>query len=206
MSQTFEVNANLRTDMGKGASRRLRREGQIPAVLYGGDKEAVSITVEHNKLMHALENEAFYSSILNINIDGSVEEAVLRDLQRHPYKPKIVHADFHRVTRGQELTAKVPLHFINEDKCKGVKAGGSIKHNITDVEVKCRPSLLPEFIEVDMAAVELGAIVHLTDIVLPEGVSIIELSHGADHDLPVVSVQKKGGPAEDSSEAEEAAE
>jgi large subunit ribosomal protein L25 len=202
MSQTFEVNASVRNDLGKGASRRLRREDKIPAVLYGGDKEAVSLTLDQGKLVHALENEAFYSSIINLNIDGEIQEAVLRDLQRHPYKPKLIHADFHRVTRGQELTARVPLHFMNEDVCLGVKAGGSIQHNISDVEIKCRPSLLPEFIEVDMAEVKLGQIVHLTDIVLPEGVNIIELTQGADHDHPVVSVQKKAGPAEEAGDEE----
>jgi large subunit ribosomal protein L25 len=208
MSQTFEVIASVRNDLGKGASRRLRREDKIPAVLYGGDKEALSLTLDQSKLVHALENEAFYSSIINLNIDGEIQEAVLRDLQRHPYKPKLIHADFHRVTRGQELTARVPLHFINEDVCVGVKAGGSIQHNITDVEIKCRPSLLPEFIEIDMAEVTLGQIIHLTDIKLPEGVNIIELMQGADHDQPVVSVQKKSGPAEDAGEdeAEDSAE
>jgi large subunit ribosomal protein L25 len=208
MSQTFEVIASVRKDLGKGASRRLRHEDKIPAVLYGGDKEAVSLTLDQGKLLHALENEAFYSSIINLNIDGEIQEAVLRDLQRHPYKPKLIHADFHRVTRGQELTARVPLHFINEDVCVGVKAGGTIQHNMTDVEIKCRPSLLPEFIEVDMAEVALGQIVHLTDIVLPEGVNIIELGQGSDHDHPIASVQKKSGPAVDADEeeAEETAE
>ncbi len=209
MSQAiFELKASVRSDMGKGASRRLRREDKLPAVMYGGDKEAVSLTLSHNKMMQALEHEAFYSSILTLDIDGEKQEVVLRDLQRHPYKPKLVHADFHRVTRGQELTARVPLHFTNEEKCAGVKAGGAIQHNITDVEVKCRPSLLPEFIEIDMTEVALGQIVHLSDIKLPEGVAIIELTHGADHDLPVVSVQKKGGPAEADAEdeAEDAAE
>jgi len=190
MSVTFELDAEVRTDMGKGASRRLRHANKIPAIMYGGG-DPVSLTLEHNKIMHALENEAFYSHILTINIDGKPEKAVLRDLQRHPAKPTILHADFQRVNMKEKLHMHVPLHFINEDIAPGVKdEGGLIQHNVVEVEVSCLPTDLPEYIEVDVAELTMGNSLHLSDIKVADGVELVQLAHGESHDLPVVSIHK----------------
>ncbi len=190
MSVTFELDAEVRTDMGKGASRRLRYANKVPAIMYGGG-DPVSLTLDHNKIMHALENEAFYSHILTINIDGKAEKAVLRDLQRHPAKPTILHADFQRVNMKEKLHMHVPLHFINEDIAVGVKdEGGVIQHNVVEVEVSCLPTNLPEYIEIDVAELTLGHSLHLSDITLSEGIELVQLAHGESHDLPVVSIHK----------------
>lgn len=186
----FTLNATSREDLGKGASRRLRRlADQVPAVIYGGKKDAQSISLLHKDLAHALENEAFYSHIIELAVDGNTESVILKDLQRHPAKAIILHADFMRVNKNQKLTIKAPLHFINEDTCVGVKMqGGAITHNMTELEISCLPADLPEFIEVDMAEVEVDQIVHISDIKLPEGVESVALSHGADHDLSVAAI------------------
>ena len=190
MSNEFQLNAELRSDEGKGASRRLRRlQNKIPAVIYGGKEPAQSISLLANELNKALQNEAFYSHILTLTLEGKEQQAILRDLQRHPAKPIILHADFLRVDAAHALHMNVPLHFINEDTCIGVKLqGGAISHQMSDVEIKCLPKDLPEYIEVDMAEVELDNTLHLSDIKLPEGVEIIALTHGADHDLPIANV------------------
>ncbi len=192
--EQFEVNATPRADMGKGASRRLRRAGQVPAILYGGGKEAQALSVEHRELFKHLESQAFYSHILDIKLEGRTERAVLKDLQRHPFKPLILHADFQRVDEGTKLTKQVPLHFINEDICAGVKTGGgSISHQMAEVEISCLPKDLPEYIEVDLANVQAGEIVHISNLKLPPGVEATALHLGEDHDLPVVMVQKGRG-------------
>ncbi|WP_097460829.1 50S ribosomal protein L25/general stress protein Ctc [Mangrovitalea sediminis] len=208
MSEQFEIQAILREDQGKGASRRLRREGQVPAVLYGGNQEPTSISIAHKELQKALENEAFYSHVLTINLNGKKESAILKDLQRHPYKPTLSHADFQRVNKDTEIHVHVPLHFTNEDICAGVKtAGGVASHQITDVEVICLPGDLPEFIEVDMTDVQLDQILHLSDLKLPKGVRIAALQQGEDHDLPVVSIHKpKGAKSDDAAEGGEESE
>ena len=191
MSVTFELDAEVRTDMGKGASRRLRHANKIPAVMYGGGEDAVSLTMDHNKIMHALENEAFYSHILTINIDGKGAKAILRDLQRHPAKPVILHADFQRVNMKEKLHMNVPLHFLNEDIAPGVKEeGGLIQHNVVEVEVSCLPGALPEYIEVDVAELTMGNSLHLSDIKMADGVELVQLAHGESHDLPIVSIHK----------------
>ncbi len=202
----FNLDAEIRTDIGKGASRRLRHADKVPAVLYGGDKEAVALTLEHNKVLQAQEFEAFYSHILTLNIGGEKVEALIKDMQRHPYKPKILHLDFLRVDASQVITTHVPLHFINEDTSKGVKMqGGHAEHHLADVEISCLPGQLPEFIEVDLAEVEKDQTVHLSDLQLPGGVTLVELAKGADHDQAVVSIKgAKGGSSEEASE--EAAE
>lgn len=205
MSAEFELNAELRTDLGKGASRRLRRlQNKVPAVLYGADKDPQAISLKANELDKALLNEAFYSHILTINLDGKAEQAVIKDLQRHPAKPIILHADFQRIDATHEIHMSVPLHYINEEKCKGVKLqGGKISHQMTEVEITCLAKDLPEYLEVDMTEVEVGTILHLSDIGLPEGVRIIALTQGDDHDLPIATVQTpKGGSDEDESDAE----
>ena len=185
----FTIQAELRTDTGKGASRRLRREEKVPAILYGADKEAVSITVDHNKVNNMADHEAFYSHILTLVIDGKKHEAILKDVQRHPYKPKLTHLDFQRVVKGQKLHTHVPVHFVNEASSVGVKEeGGVVVHHIADVEVTCLPKDLPEFVEVDVANLKLGETLHLTDLNMPKGVELVELAKGADHDQAVVSI------------------
>ena len=186
----FTLRAIARDDLGKGASRRLRRNADmVPAIIYGGSKAPQSISLEARELKKALENEAFFSHIIKVDVDGKNQDVLLKALQRHPAKGHVMHADLLRVIAGHEVTVLVPLHFINEKTSPGVKQGGGIvSHTMTEVEVHCLPKDLPEFIEVDMGAVELNGIVHLTDLKLPKGVSLTALAQGADHDLPVANV------------------
>ena len=203
MSNDFNLDAELRTDLGKGASRRLRRLNKVPAILYGGEGEPVNLSLPDNVVARALQEESFYSSIIMLTVDGKTERTILRDLQRHPFKQSILHMDFQRLVAGQEITVNIPLHFINEDTCVGVKTGGGlISHTMTELEVSCRPRDLPEFIEVDMADVDLGGAVHISDIKLPDGVTSIALSHGEDHDLSVAAVHVKKGGSDEEDEAE----
>ena len=200
MSDQFEVQAELREDMGKGASRRLRRlADKIPAIIYGGDKDPQPLTIIRKDLEKSLENEAFYSHVLAVKVGGEVQKAILKDLQRHPAKDYVMHADFLRVSDKVALKVNVPIHFINEEACHGVKMeGGMIQHQVTDIEVSCLPANIPEYIEVDMLDVHTGQIVHLSDIALPEGVTSVALALGEDHDLAVASViAPKGGKDED---------
>ncbi len=185
MSVSFEINAQSRTEAGKGASRRLRHQGAVPGIIYGADKEPSMITMAHNELAHALENEAFYSHILDMKLDGKSEQVVIKDLQRHPAKPFIMHVDFQRVNMNEKLRMHAPLHFINEDSSPGAKMGGNFSHSLTDVEITCLPKDLPEFIEVDMADMEIGDSVHLSGLQLPDGV---ELTHAGGEDSLVVMV------------------
>jgi len=200
---TILLEAETRTDMGKGASRRLRRlENKVPAVIYGGDKKPMSIHFLHNKVIKALENERIYSSVFDISVDGKVEHVILKALQRHPYKPLVMHMDLQRISKKDVLVKLVPLHFINESQSLGVKAGGMINHTMTQVEVRCQAKDLPEFIEVDMAKVSLDDIVHLSDLKLPKGVQLtIDVADGS-HDTPVVSIHApKGNAADDEEDA-----
>ena len=186
----YEIEAETRVDRGKGASRRLRRDGKIPAILYGAGTEPVAIQIGHNDMLLSTENEAFYSSILTLKLDGTAEKVVLKDMQRHAYKPRILHVDLQRVDETERLTMRVPIHFINEERCVGVKEGGGlISHLLTELEVTCLPKDLPEFIEIDVRALELGNSVHLSDVTTPEGVAITALMHGGDGSRPVVAVQ-----------------
>ncbi len=212
MSNDFTLKAEVREDTGKGASRRLRRlDDLVPAIIYGGDKDPQNISLRHNELSKALENEAFYSHIITLDVAGNSEDVLLKDLQRHPAKALIMHADFFRVDKNKKVSVRVPLHFINEESCVGVKmSGGNISHSMTELEISCLPANLPEYLEVDMLEVDLGTILHISDVKLPEGVESVALSHGADHDLPVAAVNApKGGSDEeesDDSTAEAAAE
>ncbi len=183
------LEAETRTDMGKGASRRLRRlENKVPAVIYGGDKSPKSIHFLHNKVIKALETESIYSSVFDITVDGKVEHVILKALQRHPYKPVVLHMDLQRVSKTDVLVKMIPVHFINEQKAPGIKAGGMISHTMTQIEVRCQAKDLPEFIEVDMASVELDQVVHLSDLKLPKGVHLtVDLADGS-HNSPVVSI------------------
>ena len=186
----FVLNAELRSDKGKGASRRLRRQAdQVPAILYGAGKEPQPLSIRHQDLHKACESEAFYSNIITINVDGNAEDAILKDLQRHPARDRIMHADFLRILMDQEITVEVPLHFINEETCVGVRqGGGNISHNMTSVEITCLPGDLPEFIDVDVEDVDVGSSIHMSELVLPQGLVIPSLQLGADHDHVVVSV------------------
>ena len=204
MSTDFQFDVETRTDLGKGASRRLRRSGRVPAVLYGAGKEPVSLSLHHNEAIKQLENEAVYSSILTLKLDGREEKAVLRDLQRHPFKPTLLHMDFLRVSEDSEIRVLVPLHFVNEDQCVGVRQqGGAISHLLNETEITCLPKDLPEFIEVDVASLELGATLHLSDISLPEGVTFTALSH--DNDAAVANVHHTGGGSDDDEDADDEA-
>ncbi|WP_202942537.1 50S ribosomal protein L25/general stress protein Ctc [Alteromonas macleodii] len=202
----FKLDASVRTDLGKGASRRLRREDKLPGIIYGGEEAPVSITLDHNKVNNSADFEAFYSHVLEINLDGKVVEVLVKDMQRHPFKPKITHIDFQRVIAGQDVHTNVPLHFVNEDASAAAKAGGIAEHHVTEIEVTCLPKNLPEFIEVDMAAVEMGQTVHLSDLTLPAGVSSVELAKNDEaHDLAVVTVKPAPKAADAEEDGEEAA-
>jgi len=201
----FNLDASIRTDLGKGASRRLRREEKLPGIIYGGEEAPVSISLDHNKVNNAADFEAFYSHVLTLNVDGKATEVLVKDMQRHPYKPKIMHIDFQRVVAGQDVHTNVPLHFVNEEKSAAVKAGGIAEHHVTEIEVTCLPKDLPEFIEVDMAAVEMGQTLHLSDLTLPAGVASVELAKDDEtHDLAVVTV-KPAPKAADTEEGDEEA-
>jgi large subunit ribosomal protein L25 len=188
MTAEFTLNAQVRSDLGKGASRRLRRLASlIPAVIYGGEKGAQSISLIAKDVAKLLENEAAFSHVISLDVDGTVETVLIKALQRHPVKMFVMHADFVRVVAGQKLTAHVPLHFINQESSVGVKQqGGEVSHTAVEVEVSCLPKDLPEFIEVDMAKVEIGTILHMSDLVLPAGVQLVALAHG--NDLPVANI------------------
>ena len=188
MTVEFTLNAEARSDLGKGASRRLRRlASQVPAVIYGGDKAPVSISLLAKDVAKLLENEAAYSHVIALTVDGAVETVVIKALQRHPAKGHVLHADFVRVVAGQKLTAHVPLHFLNQETSVGVKQqGGEVSHSAVEVEVSCLPKDLPEFINVDMANVEVGQILHMSDLVLPAGVELVALAHGKD--LPIANI------------------
>jgi large subunit ribosomal protein L25 len=189
-TEDFLLDCEVRTDVGKGASRRLRRlDNNIPAVLYGGGKETISLTIPHKDIAKAIENEAFFAHIITLNIAGKSEKAVIKDLQRHPAKPFVLHADFLRIDDKKSIQIKVPLHFINEDRCVGVKiGGGNIQKTLTQIEVECLPQDLPEYIEVDMLDVDVGTTLHLSDITLPDTVTSVALSHGEDNDYAIASI------------------
>ena len=200
----YRLSAQSREEAGKGSSRRLRRlEGLVPAIVYGGKNKPKSIQLAHKDLKRALEEESFYSSVITLEIDGKDEPVILKALQRHPAKPLVLHADFQRASAGTVLKVNVPVHFLNETSCKGVKVqGGVIHHDAVEIEVSCSPKDLPGFIEVDLAEVELDQVVHLSDLKAPKGVTFVALSH--DSDLPVASIHKaKGASAEPAADAEE---
>jgi large subunit ribosomal protein L25 len=189
MAVNFQLNAEPRTDMGKGASRRLRHAGKVPGILYGGKKGPAPLVFPHKDVAKSLESEAFYSHILTVNIGGTTERAVLKDLQRHPFKPIIMHLDLQRVTDTDKLRVHVPLHFKGEDVAPGVKMrGGIVNHLMKHVDVTCLAKDLPEYIEVDVSPLNVGEAVHLSDLKLPGGVTIPGLVAGSEHDLPVVAI------------------
>ena len=195
----FDIIAQARTLQGSGASRRLRRAGKVPGIIYGGDAAPQAIEIDHNDLLLNLKKEAFHASILNIVLDGKKQQVLLRDTQRHAYKPLVLHIDFQRVDATHELHIKVPLHFVNEETAPGVKLGGGlVNHILTDLDVQCLAKDLPEFIEVDLGALKVGENIHASQIKLPAGVALVK--HG-DEDPIVVGIVGKGGSSEAEGEA-----
>ena len=202
MKQNYVVNAEPRVDQGKGASRRLRRTGRLPAIVYGGQKAPQSISVDHNELWKNLKHEAFYSKILTLNIGSESEQVVLKDLHRHPVREEVMHMDLQRVQANVAIRIRVPLHFKGADIAPGVKTGGGmLEHLLNEVEVECLPANLPEYLELDVSTMEVGDSVHLSQIPLPEGVTLVELKH--DNDEAVVAIhQPRGAASSDDGAAE----
>ncbi|MCL2523257.1 MAG: 50S ribosomal protein L25/general stress protein Ctc [Betaproteobacteria bacterium] len=201
---SFEIIAKARTVQGTGASRRLRRAGTVPGIVYGGSAAPANIETNHNDLLLKLKKEAFHSSIIDLVIDGKKEQVLLRDYQTHAYKPLVLHVDFQRVDATHELHVKVPLHFVNADTAPGVKLGGGlVNHVMTEADVQCLAKDLPEFIEVDLSAMNVGEVLHLGELKLPKGV---KLAHHAAADAVVVGIVGKGGSVETESSEEAAAE
>ncbi|TDJ32989.1 MAG: 50S ribosomal protein L25/general stress protein Ctc [Gammaproteobacteria bacterium] len=189
MSKDFDLVAEIREDRGKGASRRLRHQGLVPAIIYGAGRPPRALTFEHSKVIRQLENESFYSSILNIQVNEKSQAAILKDIQRHPSKPLIMHMDFQRIVEDERIRMNVPIHYTNAEEAVGVRQeGGSVSQLITDIEVSCFPKDLPEFFEVDIQNLGLNEMLHLSDIKLPEGVEIPALSQSPDQDRPIVSI------------------
>lgn len=189
MRPDFDLIAELRDDQGKGASRRLRHQGKVPAILYGGGRPPRALAFDHNKLLQQLDHESFYSSILTIKVNDKTQAAILKDVQRHPAKRHILHVDMQRIVEDEKIRMNVPLHFVGDQAAPGVKlGGGSVSKVMTDVEVSCLPRDLPEYLEVDISQMQLDDMLYLSDIKLPEGVEIIELAHGEEHDQAIVSV------------------
>ena len=185
----FEIHADARSAHGRGATRRLRRAGRIPAIMYGAGKEPASIELAENLIRRQLSNEAFFSHVLTVKVDGREEKAVIKSLQRHPATERILHLDLLRVSETQRITMLVPIHFEHEEESPGRRAGGSISHHTTEVEIACLPKDLPEFLAIDALHMNIGDSIHLSQIPLPEGVEIPALAHGSEHDQPAISIQ-----------------
>jgi large subunit ribosomal protein L25 len=202
MSLSFEIIAETRQDVGKGASRRLRKANKVPAIIYGADKPPQSLTLDHDIMLRNLDQESFYSHILEVKIDGKTQKAVLKAVQRHPYKARIQHVDLLRTSAKQKLRMHVPLHFLGEDVAPGVKEGGLVSHNLIEAEIECLPADLPEYLEVDISELPLNGLVHLSEIKLPEGVVIPALAQGEDQDQVVASIHLQRAVEEEHEEAE----
>jgi large subunit ribosomal protein L25 len=203
MKEEFDLIADFREGQGKGASRRLRREGRVPAIIYGGGRPPRALSFDHNRVLRQLENESFYSSILNIKVGDNNQPAIVKDIQRHPAKRQVLHMDFQRILADQKIRMHIPIHFVGGEMAPGVKTeGGSVSQLMSDVEISCLPKDLPEYFEVDISGLHLNDMLHLSDIKVGEGVEIVELSHGEGHDQPIVNVHViKAGPLEDEEEA-----
>ena len=205
MAEEFALIAEIRADQGKGASRRLRRTGKIPAIIYGAGRPPRSLSFEHNKVVKQLENESFYSSILNIKVGAKSQAAIVKDIQRHPSNDRIMHIDLQRIVEDEKIRMNVPIHFLNAENAVGVRqGGGSVSQIRNDVEVTCLPKDLPEYFEVDIAELELDEMLHLSDIMLPDGVEIPELALSSEHDQAIVSIHViKAAVVEEVEETEE---
>ena len=188
MVGSFEFDAEIRTATGKGDARRARRLGKIPAIVYGGGSGPVTLLLTHHRVLKLLQNDAVYSHVLTVRYGDKEEKAILKAIERHPSRPIIMHMDFQRINENDTIRVHVPLHFVNQETSLGVKKGGAISHTLAEVEVICLPQNLPEFIEVDMAKVDVGGMVHLSDLQVPAGVEIAELTHGAANDRAVASI------------------
>jgi large subunit ribosomal protein L25 len=208
MSEDFDLIAEIREDQGKGASRRLRRNGKVPAIIYGAGRPPRQLAFDHNRVIQQLENESFYSSILNIKVGEKSQAAIVKDIQRHPAKREVLHMDFQRIVADEKIKMNVPIHYLNAEESRGVKLeGGSVSQLINDVEVSCLPKDLPEYFEVDIAELGLNEMLHLSDIKLPKGVEIPELGQGPEHDHAIVSISViKAAPEPEEEEAAEVAE
>ena len=189
MNQQFELKAEIRTSLGKGEARRMRKDGFIPAVVYGGKQDPLSLTLSHKDIFMTLEHEAAYSQILDLNIAGKTEKVVLKAIERHVYKPKIMHVDFLRINANEKITMNVPLHFTGEESAVGIKSGGILSKLMTEIEIRCLPGNLPEFLELDVSKLELDHALHLSDIQLPKGVEFTT-AIDSEHDHSVVSISK----------------
>lgn len=201
MANVFEFVAESRKQSGKSAAKSVRRQGNVPAVIYGGHSEPQMLVLNHNEVIKHLEHEAVYSHVLDVTVDGKTEKAILKGVQRNPAKFQVMHLDFLRVSMTETVKVHVPLHFINEHSSIGGKKGGIATHSMVDVEVSCLPSALPEYIEVDLTHLDIGDSLHLSDIVLPAGIEIIVLAQGPEHDLPVVSMMASKVSKDDDSVA-----
>ncbi|NMF89528.1 50S ribosomal protein L25/general stress protein Ctc [Aromatoleum petrolei] len=198
----IEFKATKRVEQGTGASRRLRRAGQIPGIIYGSG-EAQAIALDHNELYHLLRKEAFHASILSVNVEGAKQTVLLRDTQWHPFRQQVLHLDFQRVDASQKIHLKVPLHFANGDVSPAVKLGGCmISHTITEVDVSCLPGNLPEFVVVDLANLQAGESIHVSQLPLPAGVELV--AHGEGDPVVATAVTVKGAVAEEGAEGEAA--
>ena len=210
MAEQIVIRAERREALGKGASRRLRRLGdKAPAILYGGGVDPVPLSIAYRELGRAMQQEAFFSQVLHVQVEDKTQACVLRELQRHPATERVQHIDLLRIREDVAMHLHVPIHFVNEDRCVGVKLGGGrLTHNLIEVEVRCLPKDLPEAIDVDVEALDVGDSLHLSDLKLPQGVEIPALALGADHDTPVVGVMARRGGAEEAAaeEAEQADE
>lgn len=200
MSNVFEFVAESRGRSGKSAARSARRQGNVPAVIYGGHREPQMLVLNHNEVIKHLNHEAVYSHVLDVNVDGKKEKAILKGVQRNPAKFQILHMDFLRVSMSEPVKVNVPFHFINENTSIGGKKGGIAAHSMVDVEVSCLPSVLPEYLEVNLANLDIGETIHLSDIVLPAGVDIVVLAQGPEHDLPVVSMMSSKASKDETTE------
>lgn len=204
MTDLFTLEAEVRTDLGKGASRRLRHANKVPAILYGEGKDPVSLTLEHKNVFRAQQEEAFYSQVLTLNIAGKPVECLIKDMQRHPFKNIVMHLDFLRIDAKHAVQANAPIHFLNEENV--VKLGGTLAHHMTEIAITCLPKDLPEYIEVDVADLEVGQTIHLSDVKLPKGVTSDELEKGEDHDQAVVTANASKVQSDDADEEAPAAE
>ena len=206
MEMSFEVAAEARTDVGTSATRRLRKTGKIPATIYGGNDNPQSITLDHNAMFHALENEAFYSHTLVIALDNKKTQVLLRDIQRHPFKQEIMHVDFLRVNDNQVIHTHVPLHFIGEEQSPAAKMGSKFSHLMVEIEVTCMVKNLPEFVEIDLSKAEVEQIFHLSDLILPEGVSLRSFDEEHNHTVVIAEKPKSATVEEDDTSSETEAE
>ena len=208
MAVELKLDATVREDQGKGASRRLRRAKQIPGILYGAGKAPVSLSFNEEQVLRLLREEGFFSQILDVKIKGKrVEKAILKDMQRHPYKPLVTHMDLLRIKAGEKMRQTVPLHFLNQETAKGVKLGGGVvHHDLIEIEVECLPNDLPNAIDVDIADLELGSAIHLSDLTAPEGVVFTGLDPENGHDPVLVSINAPRVVSEESDDDSDAGE